>query len=131
MKKFFYGVFTDIAIVNCIKAYCWIIGIRKGRRLIIYHSGYTNKDGGGIVAWSEIKSFNWDWVNYTTLSFNIGIHLYNHDEKFANELGLQNTYIEKDSYTWGCYKIKDVVNYFKAQAILRENFSDLFIPPRQ
>lgn len=102
-----------------IKLYAYLLGVKKGKRFILYQSGYKNKDGGGIVCWAEIE--------YVDVYF-VSIKLYNHDEKFAKELGQENIYMGKDFYNWGSYSLRQTSNFLKAQPLLEAQFTMLIKP---
>jgi len=101
------------------KIYAWFFGVKKGVRFILYQSGFKNKDGGGIVCWAEIE--------YVCSEF-VSIKLYNHDDKFASEIGQSNVYIGKDFYNWGAYPLKQVRAFLKAQDLLKSQFTMLLKP---
>ncbi len=117
------------SILKCILiAYCWLIGIRKGKMFILYQSGFKNKDGGGIVCWSEVKGFDTVWVTSFKFSFTVYIHNYINDNSLTNELGTQNVFVQQESYSSGWYKIKQVRQILKAQDWLQSQFTMLYKP---
>lgn len=125
MKRFFYLHFTDKVIAPLFIAYCWCIGIRKGKMFIVQRPGYTNKMDGGMVGWSEIKSFSWVWATRTKFGFDIKFHTYLND---AEKLGLKDVFIQSQFYDSSICTIKEVRRFLKAQPLLQHQYKTLYKP---
>lgn len=125
LRRFFYLHFTDWVIAPLFIAYCWITGIRKGKMFIVQRPGFTNKMDGGMVGWSEIKSFSWVWATDTNFGFDIKFHTYLND---AEKLGLKDVYIESEYFTTSICTIKEVRRFLKAQPLLQHQYKTLYKP---
>lgn len=120
--------FSEKTLERIFTMYCFLKGVKKGLRYIHYQSGYTNKDGDGIVCWAEIQSFHAVKITNKKIGYDIGIKLFNLDQKLINQLGNAKIYIEKENFNWGAYSLRKVKAQLKAQDLLKQNFSTLINP---
>jgi hypothetical protein len=120
--------FSEKTLVKLFKMYCYLHGITKGKIYIHYQSGFTNKDGGGIVCWAEIELFTAVKVTDTKVGYDIAIKLFNPDHDLIKQLGDDKIYIEKEYFNYGYYPFRKVKALLKAQPLLKQNFSTLIKP---
>lgn len=110
MFKILELILSDKLYYIFLSTYCYMVNIRKGRKLIVYTSSYTNHAKDGDVRWGTIDSFSFDRISDTIVSYSIGI-------KFSDDI--------KAPFSYGYYNISEVKDIIAAQPLLMKNFKNL------
>lgn len=87
-----------------------------GKRIIMFRSGYTKSGKDCHVCIGVITTVG---KNDKFMSYTIGIKQYGYD--------LKEEHYALDSYTWGGYSLKETIDIFIAQPLLRKQFKGVNI----